>query len=96
MMEAPTALLVTPGELSQLLKVSLKTIYYWVERNEIPFTKIGRHLRFEPNEVIQFFREKTRKSRPYSFRGVLASPSSRSLTTSATVNARDLASRKEK
>lgn len=34
------------SELSDILKVSIHTIYYWVNKKEIPYYKIGRHLRF--------------------------------------------------
>jgi excisionase family DNA binding protein len=34
--------LLTPNEVSVLLNVSLHTVYYWVERNEIPFFRVGR------------------------------------------------------
>lgn len=51
-------------EMAAELQVSTKTIYYWVGRFEIPFLKIGRHLRFQPDVVLQFFEEKTRERFP--------------------------------
>ena len=51
--------LMTPGELSAFLRVSPKTIYHWVLRREIPFTKVGRHLRFCATEVLAHFKGKT-------------------------------------
>lgn len=51
------------NQVAALLSVSPKTVYYWVNRNEIPFTRVGRHLRFNADEVIGFFRQKTDDSR---------------------------------
>ena len=45
----------TPEELAALLKVPVKTIYYWVYRKQIPYLKVGRHLRFKSEEVIKYF-----------------------------------------
>lgn len=42
-------------ELGRMLGVSPKTIYYWVSRNEVPYFKVGRHLRFRAQEVIEHF-----------------------------------------
>lgn len=55
----------TPTEIANLLQVSIKTIYYWVGRNEIPFIKVGRHLRFNIDNVIDHFRLRTRENNPY-------------------------------
>jgi excisionase family DNA binding protein len=46
-------------ELARFLGVSRKTIYYWVGRAEIPFVRVGRHLRFEPGPVLRHFALKT-------------------------------------
>jgi excisionase family DNA binding protein len=51
--------LMTPLQLSEFLCVPQKTIYHWVQRREIPFTKIGRHLRFNPSEIVEHFRGRT-------------------------------------
>lgn len=51
--------LLTIGELSQFLKISEATIYYWVSRRQIPYTKFGRHLRFRVEEVLRYFEEQT-------------------------------------
>jgi excisionase family DNA binding protein len=50
-------------EVAQLLSVSKKTLYYWVSRNEVPYLKIGRHLRFDYRAVIDFFEDRTRATR---------------------------------
>jgi excisionase family DNA binding protein len=47
--------LCTPKELATLLKVPSKTIYYWVSRKEIPYIRVGRHLRFNAEQVLRHF-----------------------------------------
>ena len=51
--------LITPDELVSLLKVPKKTIYRWVSQARIPFIKLGRHLRFDPNAVLTYFKERS-------------------------------------
>ena len=58
----PASPLSTPNELAALLKVSVKTIYYWVSRNEIPFIRIGKHLRFHADDVLRSFVDKTEEA----------------------------------
>lgn len=53
----------TPKEIATALQVSLKTLYYWVSRNEIPYIKIGKHLRFDIPKVIDHFQARTDASR---------------------------------
>ena len=57
------SLVVTAQELAESLKISIGTIYYWVSRNEVPFIKMGRHLRFNISEVLEDFKTKTREAR---------------------------------
>lgn len=47
--------LMTVSELALFLKVSSKTVYYWVSRNEIPYVKIGRLLRFDAQAIMGHF-----------------------------------------
>ena len=51
-------------EIASLLNVPIKTVYYWKSRHEIPFFKVGKHLRFNPAEVLRFFAQKTADSTP--------------------------------
>jgi len=39
--------LLTPSDTSKILSVPIATLYTWVARGQIPFTKIGHLLRFE-------------------------------------------------
>lgn len=57
--------LLNVNEIAALLNVSNKTIYWWVNRSEIPFVKVGKHLRFEADKVLNFFRERTEDLRPH-------------------------------
>lgn len=50
---------VTVKQLASLLNVSPATIYYWVSRLEIPFLKVGKHLRFDVQAVIDTFDSRT-------------------------------------
>ncbi|MGE4108051.1 MAG: helix-turn-helix domain-containing protein [Bacteriovoracia bacterium] len=56
-MHEPTQVpeLYSPREIAKLLKVPIGTIYYWVSRREVPFLKIGKHLRFNYLEVLRKF-----------------------------------------
>ena len=47
--------LLTLEEIATYLRVPRKTVYHWVSRNEIPYLKVGRHLRFDAQVVINFF-----------------------------------------
>lgn len=44
------------SEMSDKLRVSKSTVYGWVHRKEIPYIKVGKHLRFDYKEVIDHFR----------------------------------------
>ena len=90
--------LIGPKELAGILKVSESTIYYWVERDEIPFLKVGKHLRFIVDDVIHFYTEKTANSKAncHRDRERLSLESSRSLTTGASARTRDFAFQKVK
>jgi len=46
-------------ELPEYLKVNKQTIYNWVNKKEIPFTKIGDLLRFDKDEIDRWLRNKT-------------------------------------
>ncbi len=46
-------------ELALLLKVCQKTVYNWVAKDRIPYTKINRRLLFDRNIVEDFARERS-------------------------------------
>lgn len=80
--------LLTIHEMASRLKVSAKTIYYWVHRKEIPYLKVGKHLRFDEGKVILSFESRMDAARPVAAwqvpKGSLESGANRwSLTTGA-------------
>lgn len=46
----------TTQELSMYLKVSLPTIYLWVKRNKIPYTRINGVIRFDKDSIDAFMK----------------------------------------
>ena len=65
-----TPLLSTKG-IAALLNVSEKTIYYYVHRREIPFLKIGKHLRFNVEQVLSHFQKETEMANPCNHLSIL-------------------------
>jgi len=63
-MDAGNHALVGLKDIAKVLGVSDYTIYYWVGRNEIPFIRVGRHLRFIAEDVIRYFAAKTEERKP--------------------------------
>ena len=53
----------TVRELATILKVPKGTVYYWISRNEIPYISIGKHKRFDLQEVLSFFKEQTEQAK---------------------------------
>ncbi len=76
-----TPLVCTITQLATTLQVPVKTIYYWVHRKQIPFVKMGRHLRFNPTDVLGAFVAKTAGEGTPCFgdRPILKDPGRRSL-----------------
>lgn len=47
--------------LAEALKVPTGTIYYWISREpKFPYIRMGRHLRFHLQDVLDYFDEKTK------------------------------------
>lgn len=44
----------SPVQVSEYLGIPVKTIYKWVGEDRLPAYKIGRHIRFVPEEVRAF------------------------------------------
>lgn len=51
-----------PKELAKLLGVPINTIYYWVSKKQIPVVKMGKHNRFNYQEVLEFFKKSNGKN----------------------------------
>lgn len=56
-MEESKIRLVGSSEICKILKISLRNLYNLIERNEIPFIRIGKGYRFDVDEVIAKFKE---------------------------------------
>jgi excisionase family DNA binding protein len=48
--------LIDINELSSRLNIAKGTLYNWVYLRRIPFVKLGRALRFDPNEIDRIVR----------------------------------------
>jgi excisionase family DNA binding protein len=48
--------LIDINELSSRLNIAKGTLYNWVYLRRIPFVKLGRALRFDPNEIDRIIR----------------------------------------
>jgi excisionase family DNA binding protein len=54
----------TVEEIARLLRVNRKTVYDAVRARAIPFARVGRLLRFNPDAVLQWLRGQGRVSQP--------------------------------
>lgn len=52
--------LLSPRELSQLLKISLPTAYKWAERGILPSYKLEGLVRFSRDDVLEFLQKRRR------------------------------------
>ncbi len=52
--------LVDVAELAKYLNVKKSWIYERTRKNEIPHVRVGKYVRFDPGEVIQFLESKQR------------------------------------
>lgn len=51
------------SELAQYLRLSHQAIYSMCYRRELPFIKIGRRLRFSPEAIAEFLKDKANSER---------------------------------
>lgn len=56
--------LLTYDQLSDLLRVSVKTLRDWVYKRKIPFLKVGKLIRFKRSEIELWI---TRKENPNAY-----------------------------
>lgn len=50
--------LLTYDDLEKLIKVAKRTLRRWVARDEIPYIKIGRRIRFSRPRIYDWLRER--------------------------------------
>jgi excisionase family DNA binding protein len=48
--------LVDISQLSEILSVKKKTIYDWTHKRKIPHVKMGRLVRFDPNDIERWIK----------------------------------------
>lgn len=52
--------LIRPDELAKALKVSVGTVYAWIERRTIPFIALGKSRRFDPVDIKDWIQDRRR------------------------------------
>lgn len=61
--------LINIRQASQLLSVSVSTLYGWIWQRRIPFVKVGRAVRFDVKDLEQFIQANRHTAKgPESFR----------------------------
>ena len=50
--------LLTPKQICELLQVDLSTVYLWTHTEFIPHLKLGRCVRFEEGDVLEWLRQR--------------------------------------
>ena len=61
--------LVTVQEMAAILRVPKSWLYERTRHNQIPHLKLGRYVRFEPEHVIAYFKEKQQREQGEPFGG---------------------------
>lgn len=49
--------LVDASEIMQMFGINRKTVWVWMKERGMPYMKVGRILRFDPEEVKKWFAE---------------------------------------
>ncbi len=49
--------ILNPEEASKLLQVKLSTIYQWTHQDYIPHYKVGRFVRFDESEIMNWLKK---------------------------------------
>lgn len=60
-MEQVKEKMLTVREISKLFSIHPNSIYYYISTGEIPFLKLGKHIRFEYSKVLEFMKENGEK-----------------------------------
>jgi len=59
--------LLTPRECAEMLSLSVSGIYNYVYEKKIPYKKVGRRLRFDPEEIERWIEHHPVRERRDSF-----------------------------
>ena len=54
--------LLSPQELSDVLSISIETVYAWTSQKRIPYIKMGRLVRFNADEVNKWLEKQRVKA----------------------------------
>lgn len=82
--EVEQKILMTIQELSAALQVPVQTIYCWTSNKLIPFMKMGKHVRFDLDDVLTYFKRKTKSDCAQQYIAVEQSSKKSSLKTKYT------------
>lgn len=55
--------LLNTKQVAELLNISMANLYKMLANNKIPTIKVGGSYKFDKEEVIEYFREKTRQGK---------------------------------
>jgi len=55
--------LLSPQELSDVLSISIETVYAWTSQKRIPYIKMGRLVRFNMDEVNKWLEKQRIETR---------------------------------
>jgi len=60
----------TPQEISEYLRVGIRTVYNWIKRGELPAIRLGKTYRIERTDFDRFLRQRktVRRSRSWQRR----------------------------
>jgi excisionase family DNA binding protein len=54
----PKGAYMTVSQLAEYLQISKQTIYNWICKGEIPYSKIGRRVRFKREDIVRWSEDK--------------------------------------
>lgn len=50
--------LLTPKDVAELLQISVRTLERWVAEGKLPAIRLGRLIRFDPDDIRKFIDER--------------------------------------
>jgi excisionase family DNA binding protein len=51
--------LLNVGEVAQMLCIKPRTVYVWVQARKIPFKRLNGFVRFDPDEIAEWVKERS-------------------------------------
>lgn len=62
--QTPIKGLINTSQLAEFFGVPVSTVYFWTSNKKIPYLKIGKSLRFDPQKVIEHFNNLNQLEKP--------------------------------